>query len=297
VSSTILAIDDEPANLLIIEEFLSDSGYTVRCMEDPREALAYLRDGGEADAILLDRTMPYLDGISFMAELKQMPERKHLPVIMQTAIASPEKIAEGIEAGVFYYLTKPFEKSLLCSLLRRALADREIYAGHSAELKERQSALERISMARFSFQSLDDVRAISNLLASFFPTPDGALLGIRELMLNAVEHGNLGIDYKLKSELMEEGRWESEIERRLSMLEYSRKFATVEIERGEAEICLRIVDQGEGFDWKSYTNFDTDRMLDAHGRGIFMAKAISFDDIEYLPPGNRVVCRKLIQQV
>ena len=52
---------------------------------------------------------------------------------------------------------------------------------------------------------------------------------------------------------------------------------------------VTITDQGNGFDWQTYMEFNPERVFDLHGRGIAMSKAISFDSLEYLGKGNCVV--------
>ncbi len=61
------------------------------------------------------------------------------------------------------------------------------------------------------------------------------------------------------------------------------------MERGAAELTFRIVDEGEGFEWKRYLEIRPERLLDAHGRGIALARALCFSDLEYREPGNEVV--------
>jgi hypothetical protein len=54
-------------------------------------------------------------------------------------------------------------------------------------------------------------------------------------------------------------------------------------------VQIRIRDQGQGFDWTPYLDFDPERAFDPHGRGIAMARLSSFDDLEYLGDGNEVL--------
>ena len=63
----------------------------------------------------------------------------------------------------------------------------------------------------------------------------------------------------------------------------------VSYERTPSEIRIHIRDQGEGFDWQRYANVDASRVFDAHGRGIAVARIMSFDRVEYLGRGNEVV--------
>jgi CheY-like chemotaxis protein len=294
MSPTILAIDDEPHNLMLIESYLESTGYHVEYFNGAAEALLYLRPrpAGAADAILLDRMMPGMDGMAFMRELKKLRDHASIPVIMQTAAVGPDEIAEGISAGAYYYLPKPYSREVLTAIVARALSDHAFHKGLEKTVVQMTAALERIETLRLSFRSLEDVRVISFFLASLFPDPGSARLGITELMLNAVEHGNLGISYAEKSELIERGTWHTEVERRLELPANGGKYATATLERLQGAISLTIEDQGAGFDWQSYSSLDPVRALDAHGRGIVMSRMVSFDEVVYAVPGNKVVCRK-----
>jgi anti-sigma regulatory factor (Ser/Thr protein kinase) len=120
------------------------------------------------------------------------------------------------------------------------------------------------------------------------PDPDKASSGLMELLLNAVEHGNLGITYDEKKQLMYEDRWEHELRRRLTLPEYANRVATVAFERKADSLEFRITDQGNGFDWARYLELEPGRSLDPNGRGIAMARRFSFSRIEYLGSGNVV---------
>jgi hypothetical protein len=109
-------------------------------------------------------------------------------------------------------------------------------------------------------------------------------------MVNAVEHGNLGVTYQEKAQLKWEGDWEGEIARRLTLPEYSDRVATIRVERLAAEtVRFTISDEGAGFDWQKFLTFDPDRAYDPNGRGIAMAKMLSFASLEYQGLGNVVV--------
>ena len=61
------------------------------------------------------------------------------------------------------------------------------------------------------------------------------------------------------------------------------------LEKGATKCCVTIADQGPGFDWQMYVDFRPERVFDLHGRGIAMSRAMSFDSLEYLGNGSRVV--------
>ena len=110
-------------------------------------------------------------------------------------------------------------------------------------------------------------------------------------MINAVEHGNLGITYAEKTELVLGGRWHAEVDRRLALPENAPKKVEVHFSRRPAAFEVTIRDQGKGFDFSRYLDFDPRRLFDPHGRGIAMARADCFDSVEYQAPGNVVRVR------
>lgn len=114
--------------------------------------------------------------------------------------------------------------------------------------------------------------------------------GISELLINAVEHGNLGIQYAEKTALLHAGRWLSEVELRQASPDYNHKQVSVHMQRHADHMILQIDDEGDGFDWKKYMEFNAERASDPHGRGIAMANMLSFDKLAYQGKGNSVIC-------
>jgi CheY-like chemotaxis protein/anti-sigma regulatory factor (Ser/Thr protein kinase) len=291
----ILAIDDEAPNLTMIEGFLEGEDYQVTCMSGAEAGITHLESGQKTDLILLDRMMPGMDGIAFLKHIKKDPRFSSIPVIMQTAANAPEDIAESIAAGAFYYLTKPYQSVVLNALVKSALRDFDSFESAAEQLRSIHSAFARLHYCRFSFQTLEDVANISLHLASMYPEPEAVLMGIKELMLNAVEHGNLGISYEEKSQLNSDNRWVDEVQRRLTLPENEKKVAYIEVVRSDDSLTLTIEDAGKGFDWNRYLDIDPTRAFDNHGRGIAMARMMSFDSMEYNAPGNKVVCHSALR--
>jgi anti-sigma regulatory factor (Ser/Thr protein kinase) len=126
------------------------------------------------------------------------------------------------------------------------------------------------------------------MLANACPDPERVVVGLSELIINAIEHGNLGITYEEKTRLNQDGEWLREVERRLQSEEYADKRVVVDFERGPLSIRIRIADEGAGFDWHGYVDPDPERAFDNHGRGIAMSKLLYFDSLEYHGKGNEV---------
>lgn len=287
----ILAIDDEPSNLRILELDLEDGDYDVLTAKDGVSGWEILQEHKkDIKVILLDRMMPEMDGMEFMKKLKKDESVASIPVIMQTAAAEKEQVREGIEAGVYYYLTKPYKRQVMLSIFTAAIDDYGQFNNMRAELEQHKNKLHLVKENHFEVRTIEDAKYLATFLANFYPSSEQVLFGISELLINAVEHGNLGISYAEKGQLNEEGRWKEEVDRRLALPEHQHKRVLVSFVMKENDIILTIKDEGDGFDWREYQEFTAERATDNHGRGIPMTKKISFDNMQYLGCGNEVVC-------
>jgi CheY-like chemotaxis protein len=286
----LLAVDDEPLNLEIIREYLDDPRMDLDLAPNAERAWQRLEAAATPyDVVILDRMMPGMSGIELMRRMKADPRFRRIPVVMQTAAAAPEQVREGIEAGAYYYLTKPYEPAALIAIVRAALADVDDQAAAARRAAEQVETLRLLEAAEFRFATLDDANRLGGLLAVLCPAPGMAAVGLTELMINAVEHGNLGISYEEKSRLKRDDMWEAEIAHRLALPEHRGKIAHVRVERRGGEVVFAIRDQGCGFEWERYLDFDPARAFDPNGRGIAMARMTSFSRLEYRGAGNEVI--------
>ncbi|MBF0294510.1 MAG: response regulator [Magnetococcales bacterium] len=291
----ILLADDNPTNLLLLEEFLRDTSHPchlpceLRTAKDGRETLTLLESHPEAfDLVLLDIMMPDMDGMEVLARMHLNNILTEIPVIFQTARTSSEEIAAGIDAGAYYYLTKPVDQNQLLTIVRSAFESARFRKRLRHRLASTLAGMTLITGLQLELRTMEEAGTVAELLASAFPDPDASCLGILELLYNAIEHGNLGLTYEDKGRLFLENRWEEEIAHRLQLPEYRDRKASVELTRTREELRLVITDQGNGFDWQSYLDIDPHRVTHSHGRGIAIANHTSFDTLRYVAPGNRV---------
>jgi hypothetical protein len=138
-------------------------------------------------------------------------------------------------------------------------------------------------------RTLDDIDRCTKLVGALLALEITSAIGFRELVLNAVEHGNLGITFDEKSKLLDNGDWYQEVLRRLDMPAQATRFASVEAVREPGVRRITVRDQGPGFDWRSYLEDDAIPADSRHGRGISMAIGADFDAVEYRGCGNEVV--------
>jgi putative two-component system response regulator len=119
--ASILVVDDQPANVLLLEKILAAEGYrNVESLTDPREVAA--RYGTRRyDLILLDLNMPYLNGFQVMQQLNALERESYLPILVLTAQADRETRLAALEAGAKDFITKPFDRVEVLNRIRNML--------------------------------------------------------------------------------------------------------------------------------------------------------------------------------
>lgn len=286
----ILAIDDEELNLEVIDESLCDEGYKILKAQNTSEGMKILDSEPEIKVILLDNMLPDESGIDFLKRIKQLSKYQNTPVIMQTAVANQQSIVEGINAGAYYYLTKPYKKPLLLSIVNGAINNSRLLENVTLEVSQHKHSLGLIKSAEFEYKTISEAHDIAFMIANSFPDPERVIVGLVELMINSIEHGNLGISYEEKKDLIKSGDLSKEIANRLKMDKFAKKSASILFDKKEDRYEVLIKDQGQGFDWNEYMEFSTKRASDPNGRGILMATNHSFDEIKFIGNGNQVLC-------
>lgn len=287
-NGTILVVDDEPLNLEIVSRTLMLENFSVRTAINGTQALEILQASPEVfDAVLLDRMMPDMDGIAVLKRMRAHPSFKFLPVILQTAKVDSDSIIEGLQAGAYYYLTKPFDEIALLSVVRTAVQD---YADHRAlrqETREAQEVFKWLDSARFTLRRWADCRPLAKALGAACSDNPDLVPALWELLTNAVEHGCLKLGYAEKARYHSDARLLEEIQHREALPDNQGKQVSVAFERGADTLSISIADPGEGFDWHKYLELDPERVFDAHGRGILIARSV-FGRLEYQGCGNKV---------
>lgn len=120
MSGRVLVVDDVATNRLLLRAKLSSAYYDVSVAENGHQALEMARRE-QPDMIMLDVMMPDLDGFEVCAKLKSMEETAHIPVIMVTALDTPEERIRGLEAGADDFLSKPFNDLALFARVRNLM--------------------------------------------------------------------------------------------------------------------------------------------------------------------------------
>ncbi len=117
----ILAIDDEPANLKLLQKILATQGYSdVELVQDPRLAMQAYQQA-RTDLILLDLNMPYLDGFAVLEQFTTLNDPLLPPILVLTAQTGRDYLIKALASGARDYVTKPFERTELLMRVRNLL--------------------------------------------------------------------------------------------------------------------------------------------------------------------------------
>lgn len=286
----VLVIDDDTTFCDLVKRYLrKNDSFELHICHDGEEGLKHLNErGSKIDIILCDYHMPKMNGREVLKKIKEDPILKAISVVMLTSEDNVDKVKELLDLGAYYYLKKPANREILAGVLaagvEATIRFRNLLKIHQAHL----SIPQFISVAKFQIHNFEELQLTTHFLSNCFSSPQKVLKGIFELLLNAHEHGNLGIGKDKKEKLILQGTWAEEIAKREKLEENKEKFVEVIFKREKDGNHLQITDQGQGFNWRRYINLDPSSINQACGRGIILAKTLSFDKMLYNETGNRV---------
>jgi len=286
----ILVADDDELTLDIISDALRDAGFDVVTAENGHRALEILlADPKVFDALVVDRVMPVMDGMAFLAAVRENDETTNIPVVMQTSESHSQAMHEGIKGGAFYYITKPYDEETLVAIVRSAVQSHNQFRFFTNYNSVPLEAPETLEMARFRFSTFREAKSVIWMISQHAREPEWVSAGLQELVANAIEHGNLGIGGQMKEILIRQNLWESEVSKRFDLPENAGKTVVVEFDRTGDLAVVAIEDHGAGFAWMPYLTGDPDLCNKVQGRGILTAKSVAFGSVKYEKDGRRVV--------
>ena len=118
MSKTILIVDDSSSVRTVVATALKGAGYSVVDACDGKDALGKL-NGDKIHLIISDVNMPNMDGITFVKEVKKLPNYKFTPICMLTTESEQSKMQEGKDAGAKAWIVKPFQPPKLLAAVEK----------------------------------------------------------------------------------------------------------------------------------------------------------------------------------
>ena len=286
----VLVVDDDPVTLECLEETVRLLGLGVCAASDGAQALQMFEEQ-QPSLVMTDVRMPNMDGLALTHQIKA--RRPECPVIIVTGYGDESTAVAALKAGASDYLHKPFQISELKNTLQRTLS---LIRARSMEAQ----ALLSLTKLTWSFEIENDLEALGGILTVMLRPVDVWLpesdqlhvrMGLQELLINAIEHGNLGISAEEKREALMNDTYDDLLEARRNLPIHAARRVSVWMEHDPVNHLFhcRIRDEGDGFDWTPLLQGDAEAIpsLAGSGRGIFLVKTL-IPQIEYFGRGNEV---------
>lgn len=288
----VLVVDDSDVDRLLIRGLLEAAGgIAVTLATTPAEALEQLSTS-EFDLLVTDLVMPGMDGLALCAEARA--RHPWLPIVLVTSQGSEETAIRALRAGASSYVSKLLLAVHLPDVARPLL-------DAAAARRDRRQALGALEEFHATFRLDNDRRVfgplvgyVQEVLAAVHSWEEGDLVqvgvALEEALVNAAEHGNLGLDSALRDgdrptylRLAAERRTQSPYRERRVHLEAT-------ISRREARFVVR--DEGAGFDPTALPDpRDPRNLLKPSGRGVLLMRTF-MDEVRYASRGTEVTMIK-----
>ncbi len=224
----ILAVDDTPANLHLLMDFLEKQGFCVRPAISGRGALSAV-SRRPPDLILLDAAMPEMDGFEVCTKLKEKESTREIPVIFISAHNATEDKLKAFQAGGADYITKPFQIEEVLARVNAHLEIRQLQVA----LKKSNESLEsmvakrtrQLEEANAKLSILDQAKSdFLTLISHELRTPLHGLFGAADLAFEK---------FKKDSEMSElSGIYEVSRQRIMTMLDHALLLTTIQAKGG-----------------------------------------------------------------
>lgn len=220
-----------------------------------------------------------------------------LPLVLFGERALHARTADVRAPGPLFRLGPESPRQLIASVIAAAHQSYAQRMDLMNELDSRTSAIGLIVSGKFRLQTIKQAEHLTTMLALASPDSKLTAFVLLELLINAIEHGNLGIGHEEKGALLEQGIWTETVEARQTDPANIHKWVTVTFNRHRDFVRFEVEDQGEGFDWRSYLDPNRGAALDStalkgsalHGRGITLASGMDGATLTYQGRGNVAV--------
>lgn len=291
-----LIIDPDAALQEILGEILKNRFriFTANSIEESRSVMG----GEDPHLIFIEMLLPGEDPIQYIERTKK--SKTNTQVIVITDNATVENAVTALRNGALDFLKKPFEIDDIARIVEKFFsltanreADYDIYASIVAESRTFELPTDFSIISTFMSE-------IMHIISRFTGVDKKATLTIRlslyEMLVNAMEHGNLEINYEMKKNLLEEViDYQRFLQERASEEPFSNRKVKVSYNYDRKSISFTITDEGKGFDVGKVPNPHASENLERlNGRGIFISR-VNMTQVTYNDKGNSVTLYKELQ--
>jgi DNA-binding response OmpR family regulator len=291
----ILIVDDDKYISLLLCNFLEEEGFICETAENGLEALEKVTKDEKFDMVLLDFVMPKMNGLEFLAAVRDINPK--LPVLMISGYRTIDNTLEALRLGAIGFIKKPFS-------LKDVLKNLKLVFHTTKSKKELGPIIPYLTRGNMEFV-FNTGEIEPDEVSIYLATHLGELgliagrristvaLAFNEVLINAVEHGNLELPVNHFLDIPGNEEKEKVValkNERLKDPKYSSKKIILKYLFNNTETMVTVIDEGPGFNTSAVMDFlikEDDSNVEGCGRGIMLLK-YAVDKIKFNDKGNEV---------
>ena len=282
----VLIVEDDPASRELMGDMIKLEGHDLRTAEEGYQALSLFKEF-KPHLVFSDIQMPKMDGLELLQRIRDISPKTI--VVMMTAFGCEEYALKALRLRANNYLQKPIRHDDILPLLEKysalvASAD-SLQPGKTGEDQQRKFIFENDLSKVSDYVNLLVKGIGQDILGRDFLD---VRIGLYELLVNSIEHGNLEIS---KEEKFNAPNLEELYEQRRSDPHFADRKITVELTEDDVAYEWLITDEGQGFDCEKVLK-KPDTIRSVEFKGVTLAQ-FHFDMLEFFGKGNQVRARKL----
>lgn len=189
--SRVLIVDDNPKNIQVLGNILSENNYEIEYAENGEEAVEIVADD-DFDVILMDVMMPIMNGFEACTSIKANKEKSEIPIIFLTAKTDSESISKGFECGGIDYVTKPFNQNELLARVETHVslkASKDQLKNMNRILEEKvEERTEELRIANEELSELDTAKnEFLKIISHEIRTPLNGIFGFMDILKDKLD--------------------------------------------------------------------------------------------------------------
>ncbi|RMG39445.1 MAG: response regulator [Planctomycetota bacterium] len=290
----ILVVDDSATQRDMVQILLEEAGHTVLQADDGKPALEIIHQQ-QPHLVITDLQMKEVDGLEVVRTVRE--NWPQIPVVLMTQYGSETIAAEALRLGASNFIPK----KVLQEQLGRIVSELLEVVESRTKRDEMTAALRSVQRAEMEFVIGNDPRQASRLVAFLedqlhqLDCFDQAsvfriVLALKEALVNAIDHGNLELDSKLRE--LENNEYHRLAEQRRIQPPYCDRKVTVVYRLEPDAVSYTISDEGPGFDPSQIPDpRDPENLVKASGRGLMLIQTF-MDDVYFSERGNTITMVK-----
>jgi CheY-like chemotaxis protein len=284
----VLVVDDSPIDRRLASGLLSRAGFTTRVAANGHEALASLARE-RTELVVTDLAMPEMDGLELVEAVRAT--HPDVPVILMTAVGSEDIAVRALQRGAASYVPK---RDLARSLAETVRAIASVRERGDSPISARTLSSTRWELRNDLAEIAPVVGILEDRLARSGVEDETARIqvsvALREAIVNAMLHGNLGLSSELKE--ADPGAYDALMEQRRRTPPFSERRVLVTVTDSASDVAYVVSDEGPGFDPSLLPDpTDPTHIERISGRGLFLIRTF-MDEVVHSDGGRTITMVK-----